>query len=69
VKSHAGFFVPVAQVGNLLYRRLVVGRLTAFRAAADYQSATQQTASLRYELKYACNYDSDIFAGEKPIAV
>ena len=38
----------VAQVGNLLYRRLVVGWLQNGRNAADCQSATQQTTSLRY---------------------
>jgi hypothetical protein len=50
----------VAQTGSLLYRRLVVGRAAPLRGAkefpnpwpqarpADCQSATQQTASLRY---------------------
>ncbi|MEI2725891.1 MAG: hypothetical protein V9H26_20955 [Verrucomicrobiota bacterium] len=38
----------VAQVGNLLYRRLVVGWPQKCPTAADCQSATQQTASLRY---------------------
>ncbi len=33
----------VAQTGSLLFRRMVFGRW------ADCQSATQQTASLRYE--------------------
>jgi hypothetical protein len=48
--------LSVAQVGNLLYRRLVVGRLLAYRAAADCQSATRQTASLRYDtLRAACS--------------
>ncbi len=47
----------VAQVGNLLYRRLVVGWLQSCRTAADCQSAKQQTVSLRYGLKAhgACN--------------
>jgi hypothetical protein len=40
----------VAQVGNLLYRRLAVGGGLASRTAADCQSATPQTASLRYNL-------------------
>ena len=38
----------VAQVGNWLYRRLVVGWPQKCPTAADCQSATQQTASLRY---------------------
>jgi hypothetical protein len=38
----------VAQVGNLLYRRLTVGRASGDLTAADCQSATQQTASLCY---------------------
>jgi len=38
----------VAQVGNLPYRRLAVGNASAEVTAADCQSATQQTASLRY---------------------
>jgi hypothetical protein len=48
--------LSVAQVGNMLYRRLIVGQLLAYRAAADCQSATQQTASLRYDtLRAACS--------------
>ena len=38
----------VAQVGNLLCRRLVVGESPYHPTAADCQSATQQTASPRY---------------------
>jgi hypothetical protein len=38
----------VAQVGNLLCRRLGVGWPPRGRTAADCQSAAQQTASLRY---------------------
>jgi hypothetical protein len=39
---------PVAQFANLLFRRLAVGSPKATATPADYQSATQQTASLRY---------------------
>jgi len=38
----------VAQVGNLLHRRLAVGPVTGIQAPADCQSAIQQTARLRY---------------------
>jgi hypothetical protein len=38
----------VTQVANLLFRRLAVGWAKAPATPADYQSATQQTASLRY---------------------
>jgi len=37
----------VAQVGNLLFRRLAVGGASRAHGSADCQSATQQTASLR----------------------
>ena len=44
-----GISTPVAQVGNLLCRRLAVGgNVPTLAAAADCQSATPQTASLRY---------------------
>jgi len=39
----------VAQVGNRLYRRLAAGKRSKLAAPADYQSATRQTASLRYD--------------------
>jgi D-alanyl-D-alanine carboxypeptidase len=38
----------VAQVGNLLFRRLAVGGAAGAHEPADCQSATPQTASLRY---------------------
>jgi RNA 3'-terminal phosphate cyclase (ATP) len=40
--------LPVAQVGNLPFRRLAVGNASEEATPADCQSATQQTASLRY---------------------
>ena len=40
--------IRVAQVGNLLYRRLAVGRASEAGGPADYQSAIQQTDCLRY---------------------
>jgi hypothetical protein len=40
--------ISVAQVGNLLYRRLIVGRVRICEGAADYQSAIRQTVSLRH---------------------
>jgi RNA 3'-terminal phosphate cyclase (ATP) len=40
--------LPVAQVGNLPFRRLAVGNTSEEATPADCQSATQQTASLRY---------------------
>jgi len=39
----------VAQVGNLLCRRLAVGKRLKLTVPADYQSAIRQTASLRYD--------------------
>ena len=48
----------VAQVGNLLYRRLAVGWTQKCRTAADCQSATQQTASLRYLGRHRDHRDS-----------
>jgi hypothetical protein len=39
----------VAQVGNLPYRRLAVGKRSKLMGPADYQSAARQTASLRYD--------------------
>ena len=39
----------VAQVGNLPYRRLAVGKRLKLAVSADYQSATWQPASLRYD--------------------
>jgi hypothetical protein len=44
----------VAQIGNLLYRRLAVGESVNLCMAADCQSATRQTASLRYN-KFPCS--------------
>jgi hypothetical protein len=40
--------IPVAQAGNQLYRRLIVGRIRICEGAADYQSAIRQTVSLRH---------------------
>ena len=54
-------FLPVAQIANLLFRRLPVGwvlilssllkypHALPIRCHADCQSATQQTGSLRYD--------------------
>jgi hypothetical protein len=47
--SHYGRAEFVAQVSNLLYRRLPVGRCRRDRAAADWKSAIRQTRSLRYK--------------------
>jgi hypothetical protein len=50
---------PVAQVSNLLYRRLPAGRPWKNRrdrklaALADWKSAIQQTGSLRYGGSFA----------------
>jgi hypothetical protein len=45
----AGAQPAVAQVGNLPYRRLAVGKRLKLAVPADYQSAIRQTASLRYD--------------------
>jgi hypothetical protein len=38
----------VAQTGSLLFRRLAAGKPSSISPPADFQSATQQAASLRY---------------------
>ena len=43
----------IAQVSNLLYRRLPVGSCTSLVASADWKSAIQQTGSLRYAVQSA----------------
>ncbi len=60
---HAFRKAEVAQISNLLCRRLPVGRCWNFEALADWKSAMQQTGSLRYGAQSA----HDPFKEQSPL--
>jgi hypothetical protein len=62
-RPRAQISVFVAQVSNLLFRRLPAGNLSVLATPADWKSAIQQVGNLRYDLCAPKYWDAHALAG------